>query len=96
MSSVHLHRAIFSALPQLSEVQQIRLLEFIQSLLSTSKQPVAKKTKPVVMREIKVLADETFSLEEADFHVSLPFSKTFVVKVNVGAVEKLKPVIHLT
>jgi hypothetical protein len=86
MSSVQLQHAIFSALPQLSESQLGKLVEFINSMLAIQKPQAVIKAVPGKMRKIKIFTDDSFDLEQDGVYAELPFHKTFVVQAKAGVV----------
>ena len=95
MSRLELQHAIFSVLPQLSELQQIKLLEFINAMLSIKKPQKEYKTPLAKMRQVQVIIDESFDYEPVEIPPGLLSKNAFITTVKGGKVEKLKPTIIL-
>ena len=95
MSRLELQHAFFSVLPQLSEIQQTKLLDFINALLSIKGPQKETKTPLAKIRQVQVITDESFDYEQVETPAGLLSKNTFAATVKVGKVEKLKPTIIL-
>jgi hypothetical protein len=88
MTRIQLQNAILTSLRQLSEVQQIKLLNFINAMLAPQKAADVRKVKAKNRQEINVIIDESFDCEPITTHLGLPFKNTFAVEVIVEKVLK--------
>jgi hypothetical protein len=95
MNRLEIQHAIFNTLPQLSEVQLIKLLDFINDLLSIKKSKKENKSPLPGKHQVKILTDESFDLALVGFPPVLLSKNTFITTVKVSKVEKLKPTIIL-
>lgn len=92
MSIVQLQHTLFNLLPQLSEGQFRKLMEFVNSMLAVQQPQPVPKPSTANKRDIKVIADESSQLEMTDIYMALPSANSFEVKVKVVAVTSMAPI----